>query len=445
MSDHFDEPVPDHLADTGQMRAVDPLADTNPMQAIPDYMADTGPVRAIRDHVPFWQRSVGCVSLLGAFVLTAATVYILIAPTETAPLPDKPPAQDAAAVIPTLTVPPQQPSSTPPQVVETAGEQAQTVVILPTLDPNAVVSLLDEPPVRIAAAEIDYEMVRDTYNPFTIIPERPRSSVETYTIAQGDTIFGIAERFGLQPESIVWANDSRIVEGLRPGREIYILPVDGVYHEVLQDQPISDIAAAYKVDPFAIIESEYNQLFGATPETALPSGTRVVVPGGQREQITWTPTVERVGGDGTSGGGSGAQISFAPGDPGSCGLVDNVGGAFWAPPVAGYEWIRGFTGYHSGVDLSASVGTPVFAANSGNVVFAGWSNWGYGYTVVLAHGPYTTLYGHLSSIAVGCGQYASAGTVIGAVGTSGNSSGPHLHFEIRYFDTPIDPTLIMPF
>lgn len=444
MSDHFDEPVPDHLADTGQMRAIDPLADTNPMGAIPDHLADTGQMRAVRDTVPWWGRAVGCVSLLGALVLTTAAVYLLVAPDESAPpLPAVPPNQADAPLIPTLTMPP--PTTIPPTVAETVGETVETVVILPTLDPNAMVSLLAAPPVRVAAAEIDYETVRNPYNPFTIIPERPRSEVEVYTIAQGDTIFGIAERYGLQPESIVWANGNSIVEGLRPGRDLYILPVDGVYHEVIQDQPISEIAAAYRVDAFAIIESEYNQLFGATPDTLLPSGTRVVVPGGTREQISWAPTVERVGGDGTSGGGGGAQISFAPGDPGSCGLVENVGGGGWAAPVAGYEWIRGFTGYHSGVDLSASVGTPVFAANSGNVIFAGWSNWGYGYTVVLAHGPYTTLYGHLSSIAVGCGQYASAGTVIGAVGTSGNSSGPHLHFEVRYFDTPIDPTLIMPF
>ncbi len=64
---------------------------------------------------------------------------------------------------------------------------------------------------------------------------------------------------------------------------------------------------------------------------------------------------------------------------------------------------------------------------------------------VLAHGPFTSLYGHLSAINVGCGQYVSAGQFIGAVGNTGNSSGPHLHFELRYNDVPFDPTSTMPF
>jgi murein DD-endopeptidase MepM/ murein hydrolase activator NlpD len=79
------------------------------------------------------------------------------------------------------------------------------------------------------------------------------------------------------------------------------------------------------------------------------------------------------------------------------------------------------------------------------VIFAGWNSFGYGYAVVLAHGPYTTVYGHLSAINVGCGQYVQAGQVIAAMGSSGQSSGPHLHFEIRYNDIPQDPTYTMSF
>ena len=85
------------------------------------------------------------------------------------------------------------------------------------------------------------------------------------------------------------------------------------------------------------------------------------------------------------------------------------------------------------------------AANGGTVIFAGWSNWGYGYSIVLAHGPFTTLYGHLSGINVSCGASVGAGQVIGAVGSSGASTGPHLHFEIRYNDVPTDPTSTIPF
>lgn len=442
MSDQFErhEPTPDHLADTDRMRPItdvpDYLADTGPVATIPDHLADTGPVRAVRDRMPLWRRAVGLLSLLGATGLTVGALLLIMTPPDATPAPDRPPvARDA-------TNPPR--PTEPPAVENRSGDPVQQVVVLPTIDPNAAASLLSEPLQAVAAASVDIETVRNVYDPFTIIPERPRSGVETYVVESGDTIFGIAERFGLEPESIVWANDNAIVERLRPGRELYILPVNGVYHEVINEQTIGDIASLYDVDPFVIIESEYNTLFGAVPETVLPSGTRVVVPGGQREQISWAPAVERVDGGG-GGGGVGARIEFAPGDPGSCGLVDNAGGGGWGPPLSGYEWSRGFTSWHSGVDLSSSMGAPVKAANSGTVIFAGWSSWGYGYTVVLAHGAYTTLYGHLSAINVGCGQYASVGSIIGAVGSSGNSSGPHLHFEVRYLDTPIDPTLIMPF
>jgi murein DD-endopeptidase MepM/ murein hydrolase activator NlpD len=110
-----------------------------------------------------------------------------------------------------------------------------------------------------------------------------------------------------------------------------------------------------------------------------------------------------------------------------------------------YSVSRGYASWHTGIDLAANPGTPVKAANGGVVIFAGWNNWGYGNTIVLSHGPFTTVYGHLSSINVGCGQLVSSGQVIGGVGSSGNSSGPHLHFEIRYLDVPQNPTATIAF
>lgn len=142
----------------------------------------------------------------------------------------------------------------------------------------------------------------------------------------------------------------------------------------------------------------------------LPSGTWVVIPGGVAEQITWTPKVEREGGEGNQSGGS--FVTFAPGDPGSCGRVANVGGSFWTSPIDNYQFMRGFSSWHTGVDLAASPGTAVKAANGGVVIFAGWNSWGYGNTIVLSHGPFSTLYGHLSSINVGCGQTVSAGRLL---------------------------------
>lgn len=101
------------------------------------------------------------------------------------------------------------------------------------------------------------------------------------------------------------------------------------------------------------------------------------------------------------------------------------------PLGSGYVVRQELTAIHSGIDLSISTNTPVLAAGSGSVVFAGWSDVGYGNTIVIAHRSTFTLYAHLNSFAVSCGQAVSAGQTIGAVGTTGRSSGPHLHFEIR--------------
>ncbi|MDZ4763530.1 MAG: M23 family metallopeptidase, partial [Chloroflexota bacterium] len=350
------------------------------------------------------------------------------------------------------------PASALPNVTATpASERAPTtdtggivrVALLPTIAPDELFSLLATPIVQLSSENPadQLQIPANLYDPFTIIPDRPRSEVIQYEVQSGDTMFRIAESFGLKPESIAWSNERSIIGGLRPGRMINIPPVDGVYYTVVSDETVTAVAARFKVEAYAIIDSEFNELFGALPDTLLPSGTRVVIPGGEAEPIVWAPAVERVGGD-SSRGGAGGQISFAQGEPGSCGFVDNPGGGSgWVRPVAtgAYQWSRGFSSIHAGVDLAGAVGTPIFAANSGSVIFAGWNSYGYGYAVVLAHGAYTTLYGHMSAVNVSCGQIVGAGQVVGAMGASGNASGPHLHFEIRYNDVPQNPTSAIAF
>jgi murein DD-endopeptidase MepM/ murein hydrolase activator NlpD len=403
----------------------------DPREPLPDHLADTGPVRRVNE-VASWRRVVGFVSLLGAAALTIATAFLLLRSTPVTPSPDSTAAPTNSVE---LTVAPTTAPEQVTPVLPSVGEQA-------TLSPDGLTALLSTP-VAILDQPSGVVIMRDDYNPFTIIPDRPRSEVIQYEVKSGDTIFAIAERFGLTPETIAWSNERNLIESLRPGKRLNILPVDGAYFTVTAETTVQSIADQFSVDPYAIIDSEYNDLFSVEPSTELPSGTRVVIPGGIAEQINWNPPVERV--PSSSSGGVG-KISFDTGDPGSCGLVDNPGGGGgWVRPLSGYQWVRGFSGIHSGVDLSAPPGTPVMAANGGSVVFAGWSNWGYGWSVVLAHGPYTTLYGHLSAYYAQCGTYVSAGQVIGAVGSSGDSSGPHLHFEIRYNDVPTDPTGTMPF
>jgi murein DD-endopeptidase MepM/ murein hydrolase activator NlpD len=411
-----------------------------------DHLADTSPVRTVQDEpLPAWRRMVGLISLLGAFAMTIATAVLLITPPETTTTVIGDGGLSGAVVSPSNDVNSQQaivPPTTSPG--EPTSPPQPGVAALPTISPDVMMALLGSPLTAQVESGDPIAFLRNNYDPFTIIPDRPRSRVEQYEVQSGDTIFSIAERFGLKPETIAWSNDRSIIGNLRPGRMINILPVDGAYYVVPASETIRQVAGRFGVDPFVIIDSEFNELYGATPDTQLPSGTAVVIPGGEAEQITWNPVVERVTGNSP---GAVSAISFSPGDPGSCGLVENPGGSGgWVNPLGGgYQWMRGFTSFHTGVDLSAPTGTPVRAAQGGAVIFAGWNSFGYGYAIVLAHGAFTTVYGHLSSINVGCRQIVSAGQVIGGVGSTGNSSGPHLHFEIRYNDVAQDPTGIMPF
>ncbi len=411
--------------------AYPPLGEDEPWPDAPEPLEDTSPV-AVPDWppgLPMWRQAVGLALLLAAAALTFVAGVIVFLPLLTGqPALDAPPAAEQQPP-PTATI-------TAAPVVEAGGPPQ------PTLSPAQAAALLSQPLTDFSGSG---GPLRRQDSPFTIVPERPRGEVITYTVQEGDTITAIAERFGLEMDTIAWSNERSVVFSLRPGAEMFILPVDGVYHRVLVPETIQSIADKYNVDPYVIINSEYNDLFGSTPETTLPSGMYVVVPGGTSTANDWqyNPVVERIGGGGSSGAGF---ISFAPGEPGSCGRQENPGGTgYFGNPLSSYTWVRGFTVYHTGVDLAAAQGTPVLAASPGRVIYAGWNNWGYGYLIVLAHGSFTTLYGHLYGINVGCGQMVSAGQVIGSVGSTGDSSGPHLHFEIRYNDIPTDPTLYVAF
>ena len=327
----------------------------------------------------------------------------------------------------------------PPRAVRAPVDWA-----LPTADPQTVAEALAQP---VGGGD---EIVRRELNPLTILPPRSRSEIITYTVKPNDTLQTIAERFGLQQSTIIWSNDRFYVNAMRIGLELTILPVDGVYHRVDEPQTLRSIAEQYGVDPYTIIDSEFNNLYGATPDVILPEGLFVVVPGGtgSTEPIYWDPGIVMTSGDDSSqprGAGirAGTETAlFAVGDPGSCGVQTVSGGS---PPVnppiyRNYRITQDFSWTHGGIDLAVPEGTPVFAAGGGTVIFKGWSTWGYGYTVVIAHGGTLSLYGHLNGAFVGCGEVVTPGQNIAVTGNSGRSSGPHLHFEIRGGNgAPVNP------
>jgi len=398
----------------------------------------TSPTITVRpkDELPAWRRMVGWASLLGAIILTVGAIILLVLPSPEDPMPPT----DVAVMntdVPSTDAPTDIPTTAPVINAENPTELPPTdEPLIPTINPEQIAELLATP-LDIP----DTVGVAGEFDPFTIIPERPRNEFIDYTVARGDTIDVIARRYNLAAESIAWCNDRRIIFVLRPGDILRVPPVDGACHPVLgtREQTIAEIALDYNIDdPFLVIDSPYNpQLFGRSPEDVLPGGTTLFLPGGEGELITWNP-----GSDVTrNADGSIQSVSFAPGQSGSCGAVAPSGGAAWGNPLPNGTWIRGFYPGHTGIDLAAPTGTPIFASNSGPVLFSGFSQWGYGQTIVLAHGPFSTLYAHMSQRNLSCGQFATVGQVIGLVGSTGNSSGPHLHFEIRVNDTPQNPSL----
>ncbi len=395
---------------------MDPLADTHPTQTFPQVNVEQRPSTL--------QGIVGLLLLLGAVGFTFATVVVLVAdPSDKDRTIPFVPTQAGIQVTTTVTAQP------PTQTV------AQTVVLAP-LDPETAAALLQQPLMEKDDG-MSMRVERDMHDPFTIIPDRPRNEIIIYEAVQGDTIDGIAQRFGLESETIAWSNDRSIVQVLRPGDQVNIVPVDGVLVRAIGSQRrIADYATQYKVDDARVIlNSEYNDLAGFTPETIPPSGTQIFIPGGEAEEIVWTAAIS-ISEEGGSPGGTAsgaAYVVFQPGDPGDCGRQEIVGGSFWTNPIpsGNYFISRGYSSWHTGIDLARTPGIPIAAANGGRVIFAGWNSFGYGYMVALIHGPNMTVYGHLSEVHVSCGQDVAAGQIIGAMGSSGNSSGPHLHFEIR--------------
>lgn len=245
--------------------------------------------------------------------------------------------------------------------------------------------------------------------PHTIIPERAREEISTYVVETGDTVFTIAAKFGLTPETITWSNPSleNNPDLLSVAQELTILPVNGVYHQVGGGDTIESIAAAYQVEAVAIINYPLNQLDPDNPVIA--PGQWLVAPGGVK------PFVPR------------AVVAYT--GPIPEGATSGSGAFSW--PASGTIY-QGYWGGHPALDIADELGAPVLAADSGYVIVAGWDGTGYGYKVVVDHGNgFQTLYAHLQAYYVEVGDSVVKGQQIAEMGNSGNSTGPHVHFEIR--------------
>jgi len=275
---------------------------------------------------------------------------------------------------------------------------------------------------------------------YTSIPSRPRYEVINYTVGFGDSVFGIAYDFGLKPETVLWSNYDVLKDNphaLTSGMDLRIPPADGIYYQWQMGDTLESVSSQFKVDPTVIVNWSGNHLDLTNPQVKPESW--VMVPGGQREFQQWIIPVAARGSAGVSSGIYGAGA--CPG--GYDGLYGS--GAFIWPAnnhtISGNDYWSG----HLAIDIGVVTGDSIFAADSGVIMFAGWATGGYGNVVAIDHGNgYQTLYAHLSSVNVSCGQSVRIGQVIAAGGSTGNSTGPHLHFEIRYQGGFVNPWYVLP-
>lgn len=243
-------------------------------------------------------------------------------------------------------------------------------------------------------------------NPAGTLPPSYSDQILVYTVQDGDTPGGIAEKFGITLNTLLWANNIRNPNLIKIGDEIVVLPVPGIQVEVKKGDTIESIAKKFKGDV-----NEIRVLNGLGIDEQVKTGVVLIIPDGE---IT-IPSVS-------------PETSV----PRFAGLPSAPRG-YYMRPIFGGRMSRGIHGYN-GVDLAAPRGTPILASAKGTVIIARASGWngGYGKYIVLSHPNGTqTLYAHADSILARVGQYVAQGSQIAAVGSTGNSTGSHVHFEIR--------------
>jgi LysM repeat protein len=264
------------------------------------------------------------------------------------------------------------------------------------------------------------------------------------TVQAGDYLFAIAEKFQITPETILWSNYAVLKDNpelLVPGQTLFILPVDGVYYQWQTGDRLDTVAGSFGVTPEDIIFWPSNDL-SPTIDIQNPGiipGMWLVIPGGHREFEQWEmPVIRKTDSSKWAIGGEGACTTGPYSGPAGTGI--------WTWPTASH-WVCGneYTAYHHGIDLYITMDEPLHAADRGVVVYAGWNTWGYGNLVVIDHGNgWQTVYAHLDAVEVFCGAIVQWGGEIGLGGTTGNSTGPHLHFEMIYNGVRVNPHQYLP-
>ncbi|MDO9087525.1 MAG: LysM peptidoglycan-binding domain-containing M23 family metallopeptidase [Anaerolineaceae bacterium] len=322
------------------------------------------------------------------------------------------------------------------------SQAAAAEIVIPTATVSITLPDFELPDPSASTVSLDRFTEIDT-----TLPEKPRYEIEKYTVVEGDTLFGIAEKYNLEPSTILWGNLYILGDDphrLFPGLNLNILPQNGVLHVWSAGEGLNGVSRYYGVTPEDIINWPGNNLDAAeVGDFAAPNiepGTELFVPSGERDFITWSaPRITR----------DNPAVAKNIG-PGACGVIMDgavgIGTFIWPAPqrfISGYDYSPATN--HFAIDIGGHLGDTLYASDNGVIVYSGWNDYGYGFMVVIDHGGgWQTLYAHMSEIYFGCGASVFQGDVIGLMGSTGNSSGPHLHFEMRHDDYGrVDPKLFL--
>jgi len=250
------------------------------------------------------------------------------------------------------------------------------------------------------------------------IGEKSKSDrIATYIVRKGDTLGQIADMFGVSVGTIFWSNDIKQGDLIKEGQVLSILPISGIKYTVKKGDTLAGIVKKYKGDLKETIQ--YNAF---SDDIVLAVGDEIIIPGGEAP----LPTISS---------GNSSAIPYNP--------LRGTGGpdyaGYYIRPIVGGRISQGLHGYNA-IDFAAPQGTPILAAASGNVIISkdnGYWNGGYGNYIVIEHNNGTqTLYAHNSENIVWVGYHVVQGQVIGYIGSTGRSTGPHVHFEVRGAKNP---------
>lgn len=317
--------------------------------------------------------------------------------------------------------------------IATIGLLGVGIMITPILaDTYPIFSSRAQQLQRIPSPNTTAQSVEADQNVFnTNVSDKPRAGIETYIVQKGDTLSTIAEKFSqsnnpVSVESIKWVNNMTD-DSVTVGDEIKIPPTSGVIYKVQSGDTIYSIAKKFNTNPQKIADWPFNDF--ANPETfTLVVGQQLVVPDGvpPASQPSYKPVQQQ-------------YIAQAPATNGASG-----DGFHW--PIQGII-TQYFTSYHTGLDIAGATGTPIYAAKGGMVEEAACGyDYGYGCHVLLSNGTnYETMYAHMvDQPVVSVGQSVGVGQLIGYRGSTGRSTGPHLHFEIRLNGHVVNPLSYLP-